>query len=279
MTKNQLCDKVFDRVFIRDGEKMQSEEQEIQEKEEKTVDLFELFEVVRGKLLWIAAFAMLGAAIGYAVSSFLMTPLYSATAVLYVNNQKTVSYQNEINTSALNASARLVPTYEAIAKTKTAMRRAIEEKGIKGYTPDELLSMVSTGSSEQTGVFTITVEGEDQFYVADIANAVAEVSTLEISKYVEGTTASIIDSARVPEQKSYPSDRRNTLIGGLVGAFICGVYVVVRSFVDVRIKKSEDFSKVLSAPILGVIPNMAETHGGHGYGYGYGSRDAKSEKA
>ncbi len=255
---------------------MQLEEQEIQEQEEKTLDLLELFEIVRGKILWIAAFALLGAAIAYAVSSFLITPLYSATAVLYVNNQKSVSYQNEINTSALNASARLVPTYEAIVKTKTAMRRAIDEKGIVGYTPAELLSMVSTGSNEETGVFTITVKGRDQFYVAEIVNAVAEVSTLEISKYVEGTTASIIDYARVPEQKSYPSDRRNTLFGGLIGALLCGAYVVIRSFADVRIKKSEDFSKVLSAPILGVIPNMASVHSGHGYGYG--SRGSKPEK-
>lgn len=240
-------------------------ENELQE-EEKTFDLLEILALVRGKLIWIIAFAMLGAVLAYGYSSFLITPKYSAKAVLYVNNQKTISSQSQITTSALSATARLVPTYQAIIKTKTAMRRVIDEQGIEGYTPEQLLRMVSTRvSDEDTGVFEIWVTGEDQYYVAEIANAVATVSTSEISKYVEGTTASIFDSARIPVSKSYPSNRRNAFFGGLVGAILCAAFIILRGLMDLRIKRTEDFSRVMNAPVIGVIPNMANANEGHGY--------------
>lgn len=239
-------------------------ENEQREEEEKSLDLLEIFELIRGKILWIVAFAMLGATLAYAFSSFFITPLYSSSAILYVNNQKTMSYQNEISTNALTVTARLVPTYQAIIATRTAMRRAIDEFNIEGYTPDELLAMLSTDSGEDTGVFSITVTGKDQYRVAEIATAIAEVSTSEISRYVEGTTASIIDAPRVPENKSYPSNKRNTLIGAALGGLLCAAYIVAKSFLDVRIKRTEDFSKFLNAPVLGVIPNMASAHASNG---------------
>ncbi|MCH5188166.1 MAG: hypothetical protein J1F63_07155 [Oscillospiraceae bacterium] len=240
-------------------------ENELQE-EEGAFDLLEIFELIRGKIIWIVAFAMLGAVLAYGYSSFLITPKYSAKAVLYVNNEKTISSQSQITTTALSATARLVPTYQAIIRTKTAMRRVINEQGIEGYSPEQLLSMVSTkASDEETGVFEIWVTGEDQYYVAEIANAVAAVSTSEISKYVEGTTASIFDSARIPISKSYPSNRRNAIVGGIIGAALYVVFIVLRGLMDLRIKRAEDFSRVMNAPVIGVIPNMAIHNEGHGY--------------
>ncbi len=223
-------------------------------REEESIDFLELFNIIKGKLIWIAAFAMLGAVIAYAYSSFFITPLYSATSVVYVNNKKNTLYVESISASEIAASKRLVPTYQAIVCTKTAMRRAIEEHEIEGYTPAQLLSMVSTSSDEDTGVFRITVTGANQYDVAGIANAVAEIGSLEIAKYVEGATVNIIDHAVIPQNKSYPSNRKNTLIGFLAGMLLSAAAVVIYAMLDVRLKKSDDFSKAMGAPVLGVIP-------------------------
>lgn len=237
------------------------------EEEEQSIDLLELFNMLKGKIIWIVAFAMLGAVIAYAYSSFFITPLYSATAVVYVNSRKDAVYVDSISSNEITTSAKLVPTYQAIVSTKTAMRRAIEERGIEGYTPAQLLGMISTSADEDTGVFYITARGADQFYVADIANAVAEVGILEMSKYIEGTTANIIDYAVVPERKSYPSSKKNTAAGFVLGAALSAGVILIYGFMDVRIKKTETFSKVAGVPVLGIIPDLDDKSHNHDGSY------------
>lgn len=243
--------------------KLMAKNQASKSADNEQIDLLSLFYLVRDKIIWIIAFALLGGVLMYAYSSFFITPLYSATAIVYVSNSKTVAYAETITNNEISMSKKLVPTYQAIVSTKAAMKRVIEEMGIEGYTPAELVSMVSTGATEDTGMLKITVTGEDQFYVADIANAVAEVGTLEISKYVEGSTVSVIDRAVMPQSKTYPSNSRNAMLGAVAGAFLCAAVIVLRYLMTSVIKKSEELSSILNAPVLGIIPNMvAEDEGG-----------------
>ncbi len=236
-----------------------------------TIDIVALLCLIRDKLLWIIAFALIGGIFAYTFSRFFITPLYKATAVVYVNNPKTSAFSDTITNSEITMSTKLVPTYQTIVSTKTAMKRVIAERGIEGYTPAELLSMLSTSSTDDTGMFSITVTGKDRFYVADIANAVAEVGTLEISKYVEGSTSSVIDYAVVPKGKSYPSNTRNAVMGAIVGAVLCAAFVIIRDLMDTRLKKPEDLSLALGAPILGLIPDLAaEPRGGYKSNQSYG---------
>ncbi len=242
-------------IYNEDGDIMKMEYGSLPE-EEHSIDLFELFNVIRKQLIWIVAFAMLGANIAYAYSSFIVEPTYQATAVVYVDNRKDNIYTESISVNELTAQSRLVPTYQTIALTRTAMQRAIDEADLEGYTPEQLLGMVSTTSDEDTGVFYITATGTDQLYVAEIANAVAEVGTQEIKNYAEGTTVNIIDYATVPESKSAPSNSRNAILGFMLGAIASAGVFILQSFLDVRLKKSEDFAKALEAPVLGIIPDI-----------------------
>ena len=233
---------------------------ELEEEEELSIDLVEIINALRSKLSWIVAAALFGAVIAYGISAFLIAPTYTAQVTMYVNNRKTNSYAETITRSQLNTSSELVPTYQAIIKTKSAMERAINDGGISGYTPEDLLGMVSTQLIEDTGIFAITVTGKEQFDVAEIANAIAQSGTAEISRYIEGTTATIIDYAKDPMQKSAPSNRRNALIGFLMGGILSSAIVLLVFFLDTRLKKSEDFVKAMNAPVLGMIQTMKAEH-------------------
>ena len=237
---------------------MNLEEREIdfEPESEISIDLMEIFETLKSKLAWILAVALFGAAVAYGISCFLIEPTYTAQVIMYVNNRRTNTYADAVNQSDLNASKELVPTYQAIVSTKSAMKRAINEGGISGYTPDQLMSMVSTQLVEDTGIFAITVRGKEQYKVADIANAVAQSGTAEISKYIEGTTATIIDRAVVPAGQSSPNNRKNAILGFLLGAVISSAVVLAIYFLDTRLKKADDFAKVMSAPVLGMIQSM-----------------------
>lgn len=235
---------------------MNLEEKNVELEEESSIDIWEIIGVLKNKLSWIVAAALFGAVIAYAISAFLIKPTYTAQVIMYVNNRKSNTYTEAINRNQLTAVAELVPTYQSIVNTKSAMKRAIDDGGISGYTPDQLLSMVSTQMIEDTGIFAITVRGEAQFDVAEIANAIAQNGTKEISKYIEGTTATIIDYAVDPVQKSSPSNKRNALIGFLLGAILSSAIVLAIYFLDTRLKKSDDFVMAMNAPVLGMIQNM-----------------------
>ncbi|MGN1097671.1 MAG: YveK family protein [Clostridia bacterium] len=245
------------------------EKEPLLEEEADSIDILEIVNLLKDKIAWIAAFALLGAVIAYAYSCFFITPMYTASVVMYVNNRKTNAYVESVSTNDITASSQLVPTYQAIVSTKTAMKRAIDEGGIVGYTPEQLLSMISTQTVEDTGIFQITVRGKNQYDVADIANAVAQSGTKEITKYIEGTTVSIIDYAITPEHKSSPSNKRNAMMGFLIGAILCIAAIIGFNMFDTRIKKTEDFAKELKAPVLGVIPNIGAFSGGGDSGKTY----------
>ncbi len=236
---------------------MQTEEKT---RDEESIDIMELFDLIKGKISWILMFAMVGTVVAYAYSSFLITPLYSSTATVYVNNRKSTAYVDSVSQSALTVSALLVPTYEYIISTKTAMKRVIEEGGIEGYTVDQLLSMMSTSADEETGVFYITVTGADRYALADIANAIANYATLEIGKYIEGTDISVIEDAVTPEQASYPNTKKSTVLGFILGAAVSIGFILLMNFIDSGIRKAEDFAKILGSPVLGVIPDIDDNN-------------------
>ncbi len=258
---------------------MNLEEKDVEleeEEEEVSIDLLEIFSALRSKLAWIVAASLFGAVLAYGISSFLITPLYQAQVILYVNNRKSNTYAESISRSQITTSAELVPTYQEFVNIKPVMQRAIDEGGLTGYTPEELLDMVSTQLIEDTGIFAITVTGAEQFDVAEIANAVAQSSTSEITEHIEGATTTIIDYAVDPMRKSYPSNKRNALIGFLAGFVLSSAVVLAIYFLDTRIKKTEDFVKAMDAPVLGMIQSIkidpAETAA-------KGQSDNKSEKS
>lgn len=229
---------------------------ELEEEEEVSIDLLEIIGALKSKAAWIVAAALFGAVLAYGISSFLIQPLYQAQVILYVNNRKSSTYAESISRTQITTSAELVPTYQQFVNIKPVMQRAIDEGGLTGYTPEDLLDMVSTQLIEDTGIFAITVTGEEQFDVAEIANAVAQSSTAEITEHIEGATTTIIDYAVDPMEKSYPSNKRNALIGFLAGFVISSGVVLAIYFLDTRLKKTEDFAKAMDAPVLGMIQSM-----------------------
>ncbi len=247
----------------------------LEEDEEETggFDFMEIVYQFKSKIAWILAAALLGMLLAYSYSCFFIKPRYTAQVIMYVSNKKSTDYMSSISQTELRASEGLVPNYIEIIGSKGAMQRALEQPELEGYTMEQLQSMVSMQLIEGMGIFSINVTCEDQYKVADIANVVAESGLLEIPKYIEGTTATIIDYAVTPMKKSYPGNKRNGLIGFVAGAVICMGVVVLMYFGDSRIKKSEDFAERMGAPVLGVIPDMYTSTSGRGSGDYYKSEN------
>lgn len=233
---------------------------------EMVIDLVQL-----AKALWRRAWAILlamvvfgGAAFSYAY--FIITPLYKASAMLYVNNSSLSVGSTKVDLSDLNAAQSLVETYIVILKTRGTLEQVIEQENLP-YDYETLSGMIEAGAVNSTEVFSINVTSADPEEAERIANCVAEILPDRIAEIVEGSSVKIVDYAIVPSQKSSPSISRYTLLGLLLGAVVsCGVIVLLYLFDD-QIRDEEYVRQTFDLPLLAAIPDLTGKNAGSSYYY------------
>lgn len=236
------------------------------------LDLRRLFKTYLQKWwLFVIAAVVIGAG-AYAYTHFFITNLYTTSTTIYVNNFKEDTKQDSVSSSNLSASARLVSTYINIVKSNRVMEKASEQLNGE-YSPGAIAGMVSAKQVDETEIFAIYVTGPVPEETAKIANVLAEVVPAEIGALIEGSSARVIDYAKIPVYRSYPSYRRNTVIGAAVGIVIVLIYLTLRFIFDVRIKSDEELSAMFGLPVLGQIPEFSSTSKGSGY-YGRSRKKA-----
>ena len=244
----------------------------------KEINLAELLSAVVRKVWLIVLCAVIAGGLSYTYTSNFITPLYRSRVTIYVNNTVMVNSSNNVAISAsdLATSQRLVLTYVNILKSDRVLDKVAESVG-GGLTANHIRSMMTAGSLEETEVFEVYISNSDPYLAAKIANAIAEVAPAEIANIVEGSSTKIIDVAKVATAPYTPNKTRNTTYGIAVGAVLALCAIVLQTLLDVRVKGEEDLALISSAPVLGLIPDLAvEIKGEYGY-KGYTS-DAKKTK-
>ena len=231
---------------------------------EMVIDLVQL-----AKALWHRAWAILLAmvifgAAAFSYAYFLITPLYKASAMLYVNNSSLSVGSTKVDLSDLNAAQSLVDTYIVILKTRTTLEKVIDAAGLS-YDYETLSDMIEAGAVNSTEVFSIEVTSPDPQEAEKIANTIAELLPDRIAEIVDGSSVRIVDYAVVPSQKASPSLSRYTLLGLLLGAVIsCGVIVLTVLF-DEQIRDEDYVRETFDLPLLAAVPDLTAKGGGNYY--------------
>ncbi|MCL2060834.1 MAG: Wzz/FepE/Etk N-terminal domain-containing protein [Oscillospiraceae bacterium] len=239
------------------------------------IDLGHLIGVVLKKwwLVLLAAVLLGGATLLYTL--YFITPMYRTNISVYVKNVgDDVKRSDTINTADLTASQRLVNTYVTIITSNTVLDKVSANIGSIYATPD-IRSMLSCAAVRDTEIFTVTVTNENPEIAAYIANAVADVVTVEIPEFLEGSSVKIVDYAIVPLRPFTPDVPRNLIIGLAAGMFLSAFVIIVIDFFDKRIKSEEDLIRLSDIPVLGAVPDFLDSRKNSG-NYGYGSRGKES---
>jgi capsular polysaccharide biosynthesis protein len=233
------------------------------ENEVVEIDLRKLLQAVLRRW-WIIVLALvIGAGGAFAVTRFLMTPLYSATIKLYVNN--TTESAKSITSSDITASKSLVETYITIIRSDAVLGEVIDRTSA-GYTVKELDEKLTAGALNSTEVFYMTITTPDPVLSAALANAIAETAPAHLAEIVDGSSVKVVDKAKVPTEPSSPSFAKNTAIGALAGVFLSGAVIVMIVVFDVRIMSENDLQMISELPVLGAITDFGSA-GKSGYGY------------
>ena len=182
------------------------------------IDLLRLAGALWKKLWLIVLVTLLCGALAFGYTFFLVTPLYKATAMMYVNNSAISVGSAKVSISAgdLAASQSLVDTYTVILKTRGTLNEVISRTGVP-YSYQQLTKMVQAEAVNSTEVFSIDVTSPDPQEAELIANAIADILPDRIADIVEGSSVKIVDYAIVPAEIASPSYTRNTALGMLAG--------------------------------------------------------------
>ncbi len=225
-------------------------------KEAVEFDLRELASIlVKRALIIVLCAVIVGASVLVYTVNF-VKPLYESSVTIYVNNNSSKE-GNYISSNDLAVALRLVTTYVNIIQSNTVLEKVIAETGLL-LTTDQVRNMISAEVVGETEMFRVTVTTPNPQMSADLANAIAQVAPGEISEIIEGSSAKIIDYARVPKGRSSPNYVTNTIIGTLIGAVLAIAVIVLQNALDVRVGSEDDLQKICEIPVLGVIPNLSD---------------------
>lgn len=230
------------------------------------IDLKQVFKALSRRAWLIALSAVVLAALVLTYTIFFVTPMYQAKVTAYVNNGKAGS-DGAISSSDYSVALRLVNSYVAILKSDNVLEKVIQQEKLK-VSANDIRRMLSAEPVDNTEMFEFVVTCPDPKLSAQIANAIAKVAPDEIPKIMQGSSAAIIDYAKIPTTRSSPNYVKNTVIGALVGILVASVVIVLREVMNVRIKDEEDLNMIAPIPVLGVIPDLTADIKPHSY-YSY----------
>lgn len=192
-------------------------------------------------------------------SKLFITPLYSATVKMYVNNDNT-DVDGYLSNNELSAAKELVDTYLAIFETPDTMK-AIIQKAELPYRTGQLLSMLSYGSVNATQVFYITVTSADPKEAESIANVICEVLPERIAQIIDKSSVRIVQKAELPTDMSSPNYFNNTVIGVVFGVLLSCAAIVLIELLTNTIRDENFPGNNYGVRTLAYIPNPYEKNG------------------
>lgn len=196
---------------------------------------------------------------GYIYTDQCVAPMYRSSVLLYVNNTVQKENTGNISASDLATSQRLVKTYIIILRSDPVMEKVaadLERNTGKKLSGGAINGMISAGAEDDTEVFRVSVSSTDPVLAAQIADSVAKVAPKEIETVIIGSSAKVVQQATVAGAPYSPNKTRQAALTAIIGAVLAVAFVLIREFMDVRIKSEEDLAQICDAPILGYIPEL-----------------------
>lgn len=243
------------------------------------IDLLQLLRALWRKAWAIVLTAVIGGGVAFSYAAFLVTPLYEAEAMMYVNNSSfsVGSTSFSISNAELSAAQSLVDTYIIILNSRATLDEVITEAGVD-YSYEELKGMLSSESVNGTEVFSITVTSDDPQEAELIANTIVDILPDKIADIVDGSSVRVVDYAVIPSEKASPDITMFAAIGMLLGITISCMVVIILLASDTLIHNEDYLMETYDLPILAVIPDLYTGSGDSYYEQEYDQREKTEEK-
>ncbi len=223
----------------------------MEDNNEFELDLMELFRFLKRKIwILVSAFVVCGV-IGFAVSSFMISPKYIASTRMYVLNR---SNESSVEVSDFQISTQMLEDYKVLITGRNVTQEVVNKLGLN-MSHQQLASKISVTSPKGTRVLQVSVTDTDAQRAADIANCVQEIASEQIKEIMDVDAVKVIYEAEVPKAPSSPNVVKYAILFALLGTLLCIAAYVIVFVKDDTIRTEEDVSRYLGLSTLGTIPN------------------------
>ena len=179
-------------------------------------------------------------------SRFFITPMYSTSAMLYVQNYNSKSQSNidggKIYSSDISGSASLAEAYIVFLKNSDSIT--------------SLYNDCDVSITNDSFFITVTVSGSDPQTCANVANQICEAAgDVFAERFAYGQIGSI-RSAKVPDVPYEPNNLKNALIGLVIGLVASVLISILLELIDLTVKPDDDLQEMYDIPIFAEIPDF-----------------------
>lgn len=231
----------------------------------KQMSINDILKMFLAHIKLIIVLALVGTVLAYGYVTYFVTPIYTTSALLLVQNDSGFSLGNgngsntgtsssinseKINTNDITQSAMLANTCTVLFTQDPDMKSIIAGNA------------VSITAIEDSYFLRIYVASSDPLTAANIANQVAQAAPSVFAKYFgEAGKVDTVDEAAIPSTPSSPNVREYVMLGFLGGLLLAMAIAFVLEIVDTTIKSSDDLYKKYNIPVFAEIIDF-EVEGG-----------------
>ena len=222
------------------------------ETEEIEIDLLQLWNAVRHRIWLVLLAGFIVADIAFAITKFLITPMYSSSAtMLVVTKETTLS-----SLADLQLGSQLTNDYEILISSRPVLQQTVEELNLD-ISYKRLRNMITISNPNDSRMLIISTLQADPELAKNVVDTVAEISSEYIAEKMEVTAPKIIEEGEVPIFQSSPNLLRNTAIGGMLGVLAAVFLICVAVILNDSIQTEDDIERYLQLPVLAVVPDKS----------------------
>lgn len=201
---------------------------------EEEIDLSELLKILKKNLVMIISLSLIGIILSAGYTLFIVTPQYSATTQLLVN-QKT-SEGAAFETTDITKNLQMIDTYTELIKGPAILNEVKQKLGTD-LTPKQIADKITITSPENALVFSVSVTDSDPYNASETANTIATTFQSNIGDIMNSVDNVAITYEAVPSLNPVsPNVPLNLIIGLLLGAMIGVGVSFLKEFMDKTIK-------------------------------------------
>lgn len=221
------------------------------------MELHEYFYIIKKRFLLIILITLATTLTSAVLSYFVIKPTYKADISVIIGKTESDDNAPRQSYNDIMMYQKMVKTYSQIAQSRT-VAEDVKKKLNLDISAGEILSMVSVAPKGDTEFLNLTVKSKDGQLAVNIANQLAR-SLKEIGISLNNSdNVKLLDEAQLPTRPDSPKPLLNIAIAFFIGLMISVGLVFLLEYLDNTIKTQEDVEKLLSVPVIGIIPYVED---------------------
>ncbi len=200
----------------------------------------------------IVILALVGTVLAFVYVSYFVTPLYSTSALILVQNDSGFSTggatadgntdSNRVNTSDITQSVMLANTCTVLFERDPQMKSIIS-----GHS-------VTITAIEDSYFLEIKVVSDDPVSAATVANQVAKAAPEVFANYFDDAgRVDTVEEASIPSSPFSPSTKKYVMMGFLGGLVLALAISFLLEIIDTTVKPDDDLYDIYKIPVFAEI--------------------------